>query len=149
MMVVTTWLFRSSASVTALRIRHEAEHRHRYHEVEGGILERQLLGAALLEGHFDSAGSGACLGSVKHLPLEVERRDDGTALSSLDGVGAVSGTDVEHTLAPQRPREVEDDARLHPLGDLAEGCRSPLSVGLGSNDGLGHEAHSCIQGFAR
>src|SRR5690606_33588452 len=110
----------------ALRIRHKAEHRHRYHDVEGGILERQLLGAALLEGHFDSAGSGARLGCVEHLLLEVERRDDGTALSGLDGVGAVAGADVEHALAPQRPREVEDDARLHALGDLAEGSRSPV-----------------------
>jgi hypothetical protein len=45
----------SHLAYSALRVRHEAEHRHGDDNVEGGILERQLLSTPLLEGHFDSA----------------------------------------------------------------------------------------------
>jgi hypothetical protein len=37
---------------------------------------------------------------VQHLLLEVERRDDCTALSCLDCVGPITGSDIEHAFAP-------------------------------------------------
>src|SRR3990167_6824342 len=103
-----------------LGIRHEAEHCHCDDHVEGGIVERQLFGAPLSEGHVDSARGSTRTGCVEHLLLEAERRDDGPAPRGLDRVGAVAGPDVEHALAAKRAEKIEDDVRLHALGDVAE-----------------------------